>query len=200
MILISNDNVLRLLGLRSSEDLSFIEDATVTARLLDAIGGTEISGQSWPLSMPVVDLSARSVGGDSTTPTVITASKGLDVTVTVGATNGLDLAAGNFVWVLHKESYIWRVRLSKTASADATGVVLHLDPFDWPEGEDEPKSVGGKGEVLELVQGVYKGNLDDALLLTTGTKYFAEISVNAPTQGLQSKFYRRLKAVDRLRK
>lgn len=49
VIRISSDNLFEIRGLRNNADQSFVNDATVELTLLDEIGGTELSGQSWPL-------------------------------------------------------------------------------------------------------------------------------------------------------
>lgn len=47
---LNNDNVLELDALKNGLDDSFINDATVTCTLQDE-DGTEVAGESWPISM-----------------------------------------------------------------------------------------------------------------------------------------------------
>jgi len=50
---VANTNVLELLGLKNEVDGSYINDANVTATVKDA-DGNNVSGTSWPLTMPYV--------------------------------------------------------------------------------------------------------------------------------------------------
>lgn len=50
---ISNDNVLTLVGLRNSVSAAYINAATVTVTLVDS-EGTDIAGETWPVSMSYV--------------------------------------------------------------------------------------------------------------------------------------------------
>ncbi|NOY63051.1 MAG: hypothetical protein GXP10_07865 [Gammaproteobacteria bacterium] len=50
---ISNDNLATLDALKNAADGTWINDATVTATLVDATG-SPVTGQSWPLALPYV--------------------------------------------------------------------------------------------------------------------------------------------------
>ena len=183
---IGSDNMLRVLALRNSETLAFINDATVTATLLDAIGGTEQTVQTWPLTLNYRDVSASDVGGEAALRTLVKSVDGnFDLTLTVGSTNNLTLAAGDFVWFYHWEYLIWQVRGAITANAGAD-VTLHVIPFlaatDKLPTKVSPKFVG---EPIELVDGTYQGLLQDTLVLVDGTKYVATVDIDDTTGALQ---------------
>ena len=50
---VANTNILELLELKDSVNDTFINDATVTAVLVD-LAGVEIAGQSWPVTLAFV--------------------------------------------------------------------------------------------------------------------------------------------------
>lgn len=50
---ISNDNVLTLVGLQNSVSAAYLNAATVTVTLVDS-EGTDIAGETWPVSMAYV--------------------------------------------------------------------------------------------------------------------------------------------------
>lgn len=52
-VFIGNTNLLKLTGLKSNIDNSFINDASVAVTLLDS-SGEEVSGQSWPITLDFV--------------------------------------------------------------------------------------------------------------------------------------------------
>jgi hypothetical protein len=197
---IDNDHNLRLAGLRNEATWAFINDATVTCTLYNGLDATrtEITGQSWPLTMAYVDPTTDTVGGDATTPTTITSVSGFDFTVTVGANTALDLSAGQLVEVLHDEGNKWKVVRDVAGNAAATGVVVHVEPFIWTT-EGEPWAVTATtGELLLLTDGTYKGVLDETLVITKGQKVYAEILVDAATEGVKGRFDLTLKGQYRL--
>ncbi len=49
-----NDMIIELLGLQDGVTLAYLNAATVTVTLVDCDTGTEVVGQSWPLTMPYV--------------------------------------------------------------------------------------------------------------------------------------------------
>ncbi len=49
----NNDHLLTLTGLQDSSDLSFVNDATVTATVKD-INGNDVTGIVWPLTLAYV--------------------------------------------------------------------------------------------------------------------------------------------------
>jgi hypothetical protein len=53
VLLIDNDNVLEVNGLRNAVTDAFINNATISATLKD-IAGVAIAGQTWPLTLPYV--------------------------------------------------------------------------------------------------------------------------------------------------
>lgn len=52
-LIIDTDNVIELSAFQNETDDSYINDATVTVTLL-TMGGTEVSGGAWPLTMSYV--------------------------------------------------------------------------------------------------------------------------------------------------
>ncbi len=204
-IIISSDNVLRLVGLRRDQDFAFQTSATVEATLYtkapeeNPVTADEVQdGNSWPAAMAYRDPLTRGFGGDATTPSTIKSTSGFNATMTVGATNALSLFAGDFVWVFHQEEYIWRVRSAASVAADGSGAV-HLQPFLWPAGEAEPTSFNGvKGERMEIADGTYEVTLTDALTLTNKDKYWAKIK--AVSGGSTHHLWVQLKALFETRK
>lgn len=53
LLLISNDNLLELRGLQDATDLSYVNDATVSATLTD-LDGNAVSGQGFPVTLNYV--------------------------------------------------------------------------------------------------------------------------------------------------
>jgi hypothetical protein len=83
-----NDNVLEILGLRNEITDAYINDATVTVTLTET-DGTEIVGQSWPLSLPYV---AGSNGNYRVTlKDTLTLTDIDEVIATIDADGGADL-------------------------------------------------------------------------------------------------------------
>lgn len=52
VLLIGNDQVLKVLGVQDAITEAYINDATVTARI--KLRGNEVDGQSWPLTLSYV--------------------------------------------------------------------------------------------------------------------------------------------------
>jgi hypothetical protein len=191
-ILIDNDHNLQLIGLQNDTSLAYLVAATVQGTLLaDSPAGSEVSGETWPISMTYVDPSGDSVGGDAASPTVVKSVSGFDMTVTVGATNALALSVGRYLRVLHSE-YFWRVARAASGAADSD-VQIHLEPVAWPPDVDEPTGVVAVlGEVLEIADGTYSAVMDKAVQLTEGELYFAKIE--AAESGLDGTWYVELEA------
>lgn len=194
---IDNDNTIRLLGLKLEATLAFINDATVTVTVLDAIGGTPVSGPTWPVNMSYIGLAADSMGGEAGGPTVIKSIAGFDLEVTVGTSNALLLGAGRFLQVLHTDD-IWRV-LRAASGGVGTDVVLHVEPIIAVDSRGRAlKTIkGNAGEEVYIVDGSYQGTLQETMVLTAGTTYYGEITVDAPTEGVQGKFVVELEATNR---
>lgn len=192
MLFIDNDHSLQLVGLTDPSDHSYVIAATVEATLLDGSQtGSEVSGGAWPLELGYVDPSPDDIGGDVATPTVVKSTRGWDLTVTVGATTALSLAAGRIVRVLHSGQF-WRLVRIASGSA-AADVVLHLEPFVWPDDEDEPTAVAATaGEIVEIVDGVYSGVMDKAVAIVEDKEYFAKIT--SVETGLDGAWYVPLRA------
>ena len=51
---VANDNVLKLEGLQNAIAATYINDATVSVTLYEADHATEVTGETWPLSMSYV--------------------------------------------------------------------------------------------------------------------------------------------------
>ena len=51
---VANDNVLTLEGLQNAVTDAYINDATVTVTLYEADHSTEVTGETWPLTMDYV--------------------------------------------------------------------------------------------------------------------------------------------------
>jgi hypothetical protein len=199
---LENDHSIELLGLRKSTDRSFVNDGTVTCTIYESDKTTEVGGLVFPLAMGYVNPGSNTVGGEPANPTVVKSCSKWNMEVTVGATNNLDLPAGSFIQVLHSE-IIWRVIRAATGNA-ATDAVLHLEPYEWPVGDDEeveeakPTAVSETvGEIVELVDGIYRATLDKALSITDRKFYYAKVTVTEPG-GLDGSFLLKAKAAYRL--
>ncbi len=197
----SNDHSLQLIGLRNSSTHAYDNGATVQGRVLDGPEGAEIGGLTWPLVMPYVDPLTDTVGGEASGPTVVKSVSELDLTVTVGTTTALALAAGRYVRVLHSALY-WRVIVAASGAVGAD-VVLHLEPVSWPipSGQTEltamPIEVTGTiGEIVEIIDGTYSATLDKALLVVKGQTYYPEVT--AVSGSLDGQFLLKVKGVYRL--
>lgn len=182
---IGNDHVLYLLGLRAEADWTWEAGATVSASVLDEPGGSTITGGG-PVSLSYQGLALDTVGGTTADPTVVKATSKMDLQVTVGSTNDLQLSAGRFLFILHDIGTIWRVRRDVTISAGTDGWV-HLEPFQWSAARPT-KVKATTGELVEILDGVYKGTLDAAFSAEAGVTYYVQFSVSAPG-GLDAVFY-----------
>lgn len=182
MLYLNNDHSLYVTNLRDGDTYAFLNAASVTAKVLAAKGdAAAITGGD--VSLTYVDPSdtGDSIGGVAATdPTTIQSTSKMDLEVTVGANDDLDLTAGRFIAPLHSDT-IWRVRKNVVILAGATGWI-HLEPFRWPA--SEPTKVKMTvGEELEIIDGSYKGTLDKAVALVDGTTYYIEYTVvNGGTQ------------------
>lgn len=182
---LGNDHVLYLLGLRAEADWTWEVGATVSASVLDEPGGSTITGGG-PVSMAYQGLSTDTIGGTTADPTVVKSTSKMDLEVSVGATTGLSLSAGRFLYVMHDIATIWRVRRDVTITAGTDGWI-HLEPFQWP-GAKPTKVKATTGELVEILDGVYKGTLDAAFSAEAGVTYYVEFTVTAPG-GLDAKWY-----------
>lgn len=86
---LGNDNVLTLVGLQNDISAAYLNAATVTVTLVDS-DGTEISGETWPLTMTYV---ATSDGNyRATLPDTLTGLTAADaLTAKVSADGGAGL-------------------------------------------------------------------------------------------------------------
>jgi hypothetical protein len=167
-LLIGNDHLLYLTGTRDAQDYSFVLTATVSATVLDAKGGSAITGGG-PISLSLVSIGTDDIGGTPASPTTIKSTDGFDVVVTVGATNALDLSAGRLLRALHDPN-VWKLRLDAAGAVDAD-VTLHLEPFIWG-GRTRPRKLKlVEGEVIEIEDGTYVGILDKAFDAEDGKTY-----------------------------
>lgn len=92
---IDNDNVLTLVGLQNSVSAAYLNAATVAVTLTDA-DDTEISGETWPLTMSYV--SGSDGNYRATLPDTLTGLTTLDeLSATITADAGAGLAAK---WVI----------------------------------------------------------------------------------------------------
>ncbi len=83
-----SDNLLELDGLQDALTLAFINNATVTARVLDR-AGTEVTGQTWPLTLGYVAASDGDYRGNLSDTLAL--DKGQVVTVEIIADGGAGL-------------------------------------------------------------------------------------------------------------
>jgi hypothetical protein len=177
MLYIENDHALYLVNLRSGDDYSFINGATVNANVLaDPTDASPITGGG-PVTLSYVDPSPDTVGGTTASPTVVASTSKMDLTVTVGSTTGLDLSAGRLLQVMH-DTTIWKVRRDVAAAADASATI-HLEPFYWTAAKPS-KVKATAGEIVEIVDGTYKGTLDKAVSLEAGVTYYVKTEATAP--------------------
>ncbi len=172
-LLIENDHLLYLTGLRDAKDYSFVTTATVAASVLDAEDGSAITGGG-PVTLSLIVIGVDSVGGEPGGGTTIKSVDGFDAVVTVGTTNGLDLSAGRLLRVLH-DSNVWKLRLD-ASGAVGDDVTLHLEPFYWTSRERPRKLKLVEGEILEIEDGSYVGTLDAAFVAEDGEPYFVKYS------------------------
>ena len=170
-LLIGNDHLLYLTGLRDARDYSFVLTATVSASVLDAKGGSMISGGG-PVSLALVSIGTDDIGGTAASPTTVKSVDGFDAVVTVGPTTALDLSAGRLLRVLH-DPQVWKLRRDASGAADSD-VTLHLEPFIW-EGRTRPRKLKlVEGEVIEIEDGTYVGTLDAAFSVEDGETYWID--------------------------
>jgi len=187
---LGNDNALWLIGLQSATDESFVLDATVTGQLRQGDPAGSIVASS-SISLSIVSNGSDSVGGTPTSPTIVKSVSAFAVTVTVGATNALALAAGRFLRFAGKDE-VWRLELA-AAGAAGTAVKLYLEHGAW-SGELPSDSVEVElGDALVLLAGNYKGILPSTLVLTDGETYYSEVTAVSPSVGT-ARFLERLRA------
>ena len=88
-IYLSNDHLLELRGLKNIATDAYIDDATVTATLVDE-EGVEVAGQGWPLTLSYVSGSDGIYRGTLTDSLSLT--EDLEYTAKITASGGSDLA------------------------------------------------------------------------------------------------------------
>jgi len=170
-LLIGNDHLLYLIGVRDARDFSFVTTATVSGSVLDGKGGSVITGGG-PVTLNLVTLGSDDIGGTAAAPTTIKSVDGFDVVVTVGPTTALELSAGRLLSALHDEN-VWQLRRDAAGAADSD-VTLHLEPFFWTSQSRPRKLKLVEGEILEIEDGTYVGTLDAAFSVEDGTTYWID--------------------------
>jgi len=175
LLLLNNDHLLYLTGVRDATDFSLVTTATVSASVKDEPDGSTISGGG-PVTLNLIDIGSDTVGGEPGGKTIVTEVDGFDIIVTVGTTNSLALSAGRLLRVLH-DSQVWQLRLDASGNA-GDSVTLHVEPLIW-DGNSEPRKVKATiGEVLEIEQASYVGTLDAAFVATEGETYFVDFTAS----------------------
>lgn len=183
---ISNDHALRLVGLRKESDWTFLTSGvTVEATLYNGLTSSkaEVTGQTWPVTMNYISPGTSDIGGEAGGRTVVKSVSGLDITATVGTTNPLVLEAGAIIEALHDEKNKWRVVEAVASTAAGQDAVIHVEPFIWSS-SSEPKTVSiTAGEILLVTDGIYEARIEDTVVVSNNTKYYAEIKATHATFG-----------------
>lgn len=87
-IYLSNDNLLEIDGLKNTATDAYINNATVTATLVDE-GGTAVVGETWPITLSYVSGSDGKYRG--TLKDTLSLTAGLGYTAQITADGGADL-------------------------------------------------------------------------------------------------------------
>lgn len=167
-----NDHLVQVLGAENEATLAYIESATVTAQLLTVAGGAVTGGGPVTLS----NQTPGDVGGTGNDTVAKTRARAgsKSVVVTIGATNPMSLAAGDWVrFHGHEEPYVLSYAASGSAGSDVT---LFLEA---PLRRDVKV-----GEPLEAVGGVYEGTIEDTADISAGISYIVRITFSGG--GLQA--------------
>ena len=89
VIYISSDNLIEVTGVLNVATNTYLNSATVTVRLVDAATSSDISGQSWPLTLTYVAASNGDYRGTLSDDLVISGSQNITAQVTVDGGAGL---------------------------------------------------------------------------------------------------------------
>jgi len=156
-IYLSTDHLLRLIGLRDAAGL-YQDGATVQVTLY-APDGTEVAGQTWPVTM-------GSIRGSGSITAVSTA----DDSVTVGGDHTDEILPGDRVVIEGSTGNNGEYTVAEVSLTDAGDTVVAM--------EQSITDSTAEGS-LEWGHGSYHATLEDGLELSEDTVYEGEITADA---------------------
>lgn len=103
-IYLDNTSTIKLTGLQSSVDNSYVNDATVTATLYESDEVTEVTGETWPITLSYIASSNGNYSGSFSADVNVTEFGTYKAVVTAVATDGSKFTQADTVKVLERKA------------------------------------------------------------------------------------------------